>query len=177
MTCRIVGATLRDLSYIASRLRPEDKAEVDAQFDDWTPEWLAAVSLREHAYIAELQGNPEAAFGAGIVGHAGLWVAWSWMSPKGWRAVPRITEFVRAVMVPDIYVKGGQRVEARALKTNLSARRWLRKMGATERCELPCYGRHGEAFVLYDWIRSDYHLLPPENQHPKASLAPVHADH
>lgn len=159
MSVQIVAATLRDLSYVASNMRPEDRAECDAQFDEWIPEGLASVSLRDHAYIAEVNGNPEAAFGAGVFGHRGQWVAWSWMTPRGWRAVPQITEFVRSVMVPAVYAAGGQRVEARALEANASARRWLKRMGATERCSLPCYGKNGETFILYDWIRTDWNVL------------------
>ena len=30
---RIIPATLRDLSYIAANLRPEDRAEIDCQLD------------------------------------------------------------------------------------------------------------------------------------------------
>jgi hypothetical protein len=156
VTSRIVGATLRDLSYVASRLRPDDKAEVDAQFDDWSPALIAALSLRDHAYVVLVDENPEAAFGAGRTQHRALWTAWSFMSRRGWRAVPRITEFVRAVMIPDIYASGGQRVEARALADNHSARRWLKRMGATEQGLLRNYGRNGEDFVLFEWCRCDF---------------------
>lgn len=155
MTVRIVGACLRDLSFVAANMRPEDRAEIDCQHSEWTPAGLAALHLRDHSYVGLIDGNPEAAFGAGrVFDH--LWIAWSWMSRKGWRAVPRITAFVREVMVPAIYEAGGMRVEARALATNTSARRWLKKLGATERCELPCYGRGGETFILFDWVRSDH---------------------
>jgi len=40
------------------------------------------------------------------------------------------------------------------LKGHHTARNWLKRMGATERCELPAFGRSGEDFVLYDWTRS-----------------------
>ncbi len=155
MSVEIVGATLRDLSYIACNLRPEDKAELIAQFDHWTPTWLAAVSLRDHAYIAEIDGNPEAAFGAGET-RRGQYIAWSWMSQYGIRAVPRITRFVRKVMIPDIYAEGSWRVEARCLASNLKARWWLQKMGATEQGWLRNYGTGGEHFLLYEWVREDW---------------------
>ena len=77
MPARIIGGNLRDLSYIAANLRPEDHAEVDCQFDEWTPEMLALMALQGQAYIVLLDGNPEAAFGAGQV-RQGLFVAWSW---------------------------------------------------------------------------------------------------
>ncbi|MBN9270442.1 MAG: hypothetical protein J0J15_09370, partial [Mesorhizobium sp.] len=64
MPVRIVPATLRDLSYIAANLRPEDRDEIDCQCDGWTPALLALTALQGLAYVAELDGNPEAGFGA-----------------------------------------------------------------------------------------------------------------
>lgn len=75
MTVRIIPATLRDLSYIAANLRPEDRAEIDCQLDHWSPALLALTALQGFAYVAELGGNPEAGFGAAEQ-RGGLWIAW-----------------------------------------------------------------------------------------------------
>lgn len=157
MTVRIVGATLRDLSYVAANLRPDDYAEVNAQFDAWSPALIAALALRDHAYIAMLDANPEAAFGAGRAGtHSGHWIAWSYGTARMRRCVPLVTAFVREVIVPAIYEAGGQRVEARALASNTMARRWLKRLGAVEDCTLKSYGRNGEDFLLFSWARADH---------------------
>ena len=155
MTVRIIGGNLRDLSYIASNLRPEDHAEVDCQFDTWTPAQLALTALQGFAYVAEIDGNPEAAFGAGEV-RSGLWIAWSWGSKRMRRCVPRITEFFYEVLGPDVAAKGAHRVEARAMAGNALAVRWLNRLGATERCTLPGYGKSGEDFILFDWTRETW---------------------
>lgn len=106
MTVRIIPATLRDLSYIAANLRPEDKAEIDCQFDQWSPALLALMALQGFAYVAEFDGNPEAGFGAAEQ-HGGLWIAWSWGTRRMKRCVPGITEFFHAVL--------GRQVAARRL--------------------------------------------------------------
>jgi len=159
VTCRIIGANLRDLSYIASNLRPQDKAEIDCQLDEWTPAMLALSAMQGMAYIAELDGNPEAAFGAAQQ-RSGLWIAWSWGSRRMWRCIPRITKFFYEVLGPDVAAQGAWRVEARALAANDLALRWLRRLGATERCELPGYGKNGEAFLLFDWTRETWNHVP-----------------
>jgi hypothetical protein len=151
VTARIIGSNLRDLSYIAANLRPDDYAEVDCQFDTWTPALLALTALQGPAYVVELDGNPAAAFGAAEQ-RKGLWIVWSWGTRRMWRCVPRITSFVKEVMLPDAIAKGALRGEARALASNEMACRWLRRLGATERCLLPCYGKNGEDFILFDWI-------------------------
>ncbi|ESZ20544.1 hypothetical protein [Mesorhizobium sp. L48C026A00] len=153
MTVRIVSATLRDLSYIAANLRTEDRTEIDCQFDEWSPALLALTALQGFAYVAELNGNPEAGFGAAEQ-RGGLWIAWSWGTRRMKRCVPGMTEFFHAVLGPQVAAHGAWRVEARALATNELALRWLARLGATQRCRLPGYGRNGEDFLLYDWTRS-----------------------
>ncbi|RWP94179.1 hypothetical protein [Mesorhizobium sp.] len=153
MTVRIIPATLRDLSYIAANLRPGDRTEIDCQFDEWSPALLALTALQGFAYVAELNGNPEAGFGAAEQ-RGGLWIAWSWGTRRMKRCVPGITAFFHAVLGPQVAAQGAWRVEARALATNELALRWLARLGATQRCRLPGYGRNGEDFLLYDWTRS-----------------------
>ncbi|TPM53264.1 hypothetical protein FJ959_22305 [Mesorhizobium sp. B2-2-4] len=155
MSVRIIGGNLRDLSYIAANLRPEDRAEVDCQLDGWTPATLAIQALHGFAYVAELDGNPEAAFGAGEV-RSGLWIAWSWGTKRMRRCVPRITQFFYDVLGPDVASRGAHRVEARALADNDLAIRWLNRLGAHERCLLPAYGKNGEDFILFDWTRDTW---------------------
>ncbi|MER8708003.1 hypothetical protein NKH49_20940 [Mesorhizobium sp. M1088] len=155
MTLRIIPATLRDLSYIAANLRPEDRAEIDCQFDHWSPALLALTALQGFAYVAELDGNPEAGFGAAEQ-RSGLWIAWSWGTRRMRRCVPGITEFFHAVLGPEVAARGAWRVEARALAANDLALRWLGRLGATQRCRLPGYGRNGEDFLLYDWTRASH---------------------
>lgn len=154
---RIEAGTLRDLSYIAANLRPEDKAEVDCQFTEWSHAGLAALSLRDQCFIVTLDGNPEAAFGAMAIRPPSLWVAWSWGTKRIGRCIPAITKFCRAVILPDIISQGGLRIEARAMATHTGARLWLKRMGGTERCELPGWGRGGETFILFDWVADDVH--------------------
>ncbi|MER8793960.1 hypothetical protein NKH75_07095 [Mesorhizobium sp. M0984] len=161
MTVRILGGNLRDLSYIAANLRPEDQAEIDCQFDEWTPAMLALHAMQGRAYVVELDGNPEAAFGAAPL-RSGLWIAWSWGTKRMKRCVPRITQFFYAVLGPDVAAQGAWRVEARAMAGNDLAVRWLNRLGATERCRLPGYGKNGEDFILFDWTRETWanvHLL------------------
>lgn len=143
------------MSYVAANLRQEDFEEADCQFDTWSPAHLAMACLRDHSYVVEVKGNPEAAVGASRATHSGLWVAWSWGTRRMWRTVPKITAFVRDVMIPDIIEQGGWRCEARALASHTGAHLWLKRMGATECCDLPGWGKGGETFKLFSWVRAD----------------------
>jgi hypothetical protein len=155
VSARVIGGNLRDLSYVATNLRPEDYAEVDCQLDNWSPEALALSAMQGLAYVVEWKGNPEAAFGAAEV-RSGLWIAWSWGTRRMWRCVSLITEFYFTSLGPEISARGAWRVEARPLAGNDMAVRWLQRMGATERCLLPGYGKNGEDFLLFDWTRESW---------------------
>lgn len=170
MTVRIIGGNLRDLSYIAANLRPEDHAECECQFDDWSPASLALTAMQGHAYVVELDGNPEAAFGAAQV-RGGLFIAWSWGTKRMRRCVPRITQFFYEVLGPDVAAQGAHRVEARALASNELALRWLKRLGATERCLLPGYGKNGEDFILFDWTRETWNHGHARRTHRTGSVA------
>jgi len=149
----IVPGTFRDLSFIASRLREDDRREAEAMIGPVHYIDLAAMHLRDVVYVALNDGNPVAAFGANRIIGKHLWAAWSWGSDGIGKAVPAITRFVRNEMIPELISYGAHRVEARALASHTMARKWLKMMGATERCELPMFGIGGETFVLFDWTK------------------------
>jgi len=136
-------------------MRASDRAEVEAQMDEWSAVHVAALSLRDFAYVVELNGNPEAAFGCGQV-RRGYWIAWSWGTDRLVRCVPAMVSFITEQLQPAVYEAGARRVEARALASHRHAIRFLERIGGTFRCELPAYGKNGEAFCLYDWTRETY---------------------
>lgn len=154
-TSSVVPATLRDLSYIAANMRPADRAEVECQMDEWSAAHVAAVSLRDFAYVVELAGNPEAAFGCGQV-RKGYWIAWSWGTDRLTRCLPVMLEYITGQLQPDVFDAGALRVEARALKAHTQAHRFLKRIGGTARCDLPGYGKNGEDFILWDWTRDTW---------------------
>jgi hypothetical protein len=136
-------------------MRAPDRAEVDAQIDEWNAVHIAALSLRDFAYVVELDGNPEAAFGCGQV-RKGYWLAWSWGTERLIRCVPTMVSFITGHLQPAVYGAGAHRVEARALASHKQARRFLERIGGTFRCDLPAYGKDGQDFVLFDWTRETY---------------------
>jgi hypothetical protein len=165
-------ANLRDLAYIAANMRPADRAEVECQLDRWDATAIAAMSLQGYAYTVELDGNPEAAFGAGQV-RQGYWIAWSWGTRKLWRCLPAMIDYIEHDLQPRVYADGARRVEARALSSHSLAHRFLERIGGHRRCDLPAYGKNGEDFVLYDWTRESWgkHVLLQDARDAKAGAA------
>ena len=151
----IVPATLRDLSYVASHMCEEDRAEVGCQLDDTSALAIAEASFRDFAFCVELDGNPEAAIGCGCV-RSGYWLAWSWGTRRIWRCLPAMVRFSQSWLQPAVYDMGAYRVEARVLASHVRAHRFLERIGGRWRCDLPSFGKGGEDFVLYDWTRETW---------------------
>ncbi|TIU13080.1 MAG: hypothetical protein E5W40_08835, partial [Mesorhizobium sp.] len=80
------------------------------------------------------------------------------------------------VLGPQVAARGAWRVGARALAANELALRWLARLGATERCRLPGYGRNGETFILYDWTRESWNHVP-FSKAAGAEAAATNTDH
>jgi RimJ/RimL family protein N-acetyltransferase len=152
---KIKAATIRDLSYVAAHMRASDRAEIECQMNEWSAAQVALLSRRDFAYVCELDGNPESAFGCGQV-RQGYWIAWSWGTRRSYRCLPSTIAFITQWLQPAVYDAGAHRVEARALASHVQARRFLERIGGKHRCDLPGYGKNGETFALYDWVRSEY---------------------
>lgn len=91
-----------------------------------------------------------------------------------WRCVPLMTRFFFSVLGPHVAAQGAWRVEARPLASNEAALRWLKRLGATERCLLPGYGKNGETFALYDWTRETWNVLPRKTPETEAASPDAH---
>jgi RimJ/RimL family protein N-acetyltransferase len=174
MRVEIVPANIRDLSYVASNMRASDREEVEAQLDRWNAAEIAAMSCRDYAFCALLDGNPESGFGAGRV-REGYWIAWSWSTRRGWKCLPAVIPFIKNHLQPAVYAAGARRVEARALGSHKQAVRFLERIGGTFRCELPGYGKNGETFLLFDWVRETYVPVSKRTIDASAGRCAAHA--
>src|SRR6185295_14217532 len=65
----------------------------------------------------------------------------------------RVVRYVHARLKADMQRFNLRRVEARALKEHVAARRFIRACGAREECELVDFGINGETYVLCAWTK------------------------
>ena len=156
MTVTIVPATVRDVTYIAADMRPDDWREIACQVHDGvTPGQIAAAAVAHgESYVATLDGQPVAAFGV-MPATVNVLTIWAWGTPRTRRVVPAITRFTIADLVPRWLAAGITRVEARSIAGHDAAHRWLRALGTTETA-LPEWGKGGEAFILFAWTRAGW---------------------
>ena len=116
---------------------------------------IALGALRGFAYVVTLDGQPHAAFGACEEQPGrGLWHIWAWGTERIDRCVPTIKRFSLNTLMMDVLNAGAMRAEARALDANKKAHTLIRHLQGREVAALSNYGKNGEKFLLFEWVRS-----------------------
>lgn len=164
----IVPPTLRDITYIAANVRPEDWREIACQIPDGVTALdvaLWSVSAGQ-AWVAKLGDQPVALFGASPQTAAGNVLAlWAWGTKRMRRVAPAITRFVRDGRAPEWVEAGITRVEARSIAGHYDAHRWLSSIGLLAE-PLPQWGKGGEDFILFSMTLNRWRDV---HQHPQGS--------
>lgn len=67
-------------------------------------------------------------------------------------AVP-LTRYCKTVMFPDIRAQGAHRIECLSLATYVEMQNWVELFGLRREATLRAYGRNGEDYVSFAWLR------------------------
>lgn len=168
-------ATLNELTYVAANLNDADRRELACQVETDDPMVVALLCLRvsgDRAWTAADRRGPQMCFGVAPM-QPGVMAGWGFGTGRSWRVVPEVTRFMLGEVMPELIRSGVQRVEARSIDGHDNAHRWLRRLGARKhRDPLMCWGRGGEDFWLFDWIRDDYDVLSPNTEGRDAFAGP-----
>jgi len=144
-----------DVALIARTMRERDRREIFAtQWTDTTDELVNNVQrsgpFRWGAYVDDV--IPVAMIGAFPV-RPMVWQAWAFGTNDWQHVALTLTKHVKGFMIPALEASGVHRVDATALADHEEARRWLTRLGATPGNPLVNFGKNGETFVTYTWLR------------------------
>lgn len=138
-------------------MRPEDFAEIGCLWKTWDTRVLGIASVQTAvdgmAWSCWYDGQPAAAYG---FSHAAPfdpdhWQAWAFGTSKFKRCVPLITRHLKAVR--PIVERDCRRLQVLALDSHDLAHGWIEGFGAKREGVLRSYGRGGEDFYLYAWVK------------------------
>lgn len=136
-------------------LRKADAEEAFAQRDHDDPLRLAAEAWAhwgEIAWVVYSGGEPVAVFGATRM-WGGVWGAWLLATDDFPKVGLFVTKFIQRRMIPFLVEQGAHRCEARSLDSHKRAHEWLEALGAEREGLLWQYGKGGEDFAIYRWLR------------------------
>lgn len=146
------------LGHICRNLRDRDRAELFALRRDDDPDALAREMLARDSGLVSLAWLGEEP--VAVVGAIPLWPSvWSVLAfgTDTWDKVSvTLTKHVRRVLIPTLYNVGARRAQCWSLAEHHTAHAWLtRSLGARRGPEFPEFGRDGETFILFEWLRPD----------------------
>lgn len=151
--------SLRNATWIADNMTPEDQAEIMCQL----PPDAKRSDAGAACYFATGQGwgwnaliddEPVAAFGLSQQTYT-TWVGWMFGTKHMKRAVPDICKHFRA-QGPRLIEAGCRRIEVRTMKGHKQAHLLIRSLGAIHVTHLPDAGRNGERFELWAWTLTEH---------------------
>jgi hypothetical protein len=144
-----------DLCFIMANLRDEDRIEASAQaFSDQPEEWASRIhSAGSFQWGVYLNGTPIVSLGASPR-WTGNWNAWCLGTADFPRVALTVTKFIARNMVPTITgLPDFRRADTLALATDFRTHRWLMALGALFEGPLANWGKNGETFLSFVWLR------------------------
>lgn len=145
--------TYQDALAVASNMRESDRREIFAGRWNDDPEELAADCLcfGSFGWIA-CEPHPIAVVGAAPL-HPGVWSVYMFAGNDFLKIKLSLTKFVKRVMIPSLVEVGAHRAECHSIDGHVEAHRWLEFLGATRESTRRRFGRNGEDFHCYVWLR------------------------
>jgi hypothetical protein len=142
---------IRDATYIAANLRPEDDVEMRCQVREFDPVHIGTLLAQQrYAWSISHNGAPVMMVGLSPISAVGL-SGWALATDKVSKVVKTATRFCRGPVVDQFTFDGFRWVEVRVHTSNHGAVRWVRGFGARPLTPLPGYGSGGEHFTLFRW--------------------------
>ena len=143
-------ATVRDMTFVASNMRDQDRREITAVIEesDTVIGYMLFASSPGLAWCGWLDGQPVAAFGVSRL-YAGLGGGWAYMTPRGVRLVPAITRFALRHVKRQLIAEGFRRIEVRTAIDHDISHKWLARLGFHLEGTAYDYGAGGLDFLTF----------------------------
>lgn len=142
-------ANLADVTYVAARMRPHDRAERVALSHGDDPV-LAAVQFLRHPHMAVTvwKGTPIAVIGV-VFPHPGVASTIFFATDQFRHVALATTRFIRRTLFPILVNTGIHRLQVCTMTGTPDSGRWIWSFGARPEAVLQKYGKNGEDFTLY----------------------------
>jgi hypothetical protein len=142
--------------YLCKNLRQKAREEAFASGWDGDEEKLAETMFRVGKEFG-ISGSFERPFycGGPVEVYPGAYQFWSLASDEFGKGMLSVTKYIRRVMLPNIWQRGGWRVEARLIAGDTEVTKWMALLGAKLEKTDEKKGKNGEDFLIYVWSPND----------------------
>ena len=141
-------------SSIVGKMREWDRREIFAtRANDDTEQFLDDVmNAGPVKWIAGREDLPIAIYGCKQM-WPGVWSMWFFATDNFGQIGLSVTRRIVRSIVPMLFANGAHRLECRSMEGHDDAHKWLEQLGASYESTLKGYGRGGEHFRAYAWVR------------------------
>lgn len=154
---RIETATYIDVLSVAHRMRDRDVVEFLATSSEPDRTALAMSLSRRYGMSDELivacDDQEPVAIG-GLIQHRPNVVTLLFFATDGFpRIALPLTRFITRRLFPEVKAAGAHRIECVSHAGHTDAHRWIRLLGLEQEAEFKGFGRGGETFLQFAWVR------------------------
>ena len=149
----VVDPRFAEVRYVLENLRAKSREDVFGA-SDVDPVGYARYLANAPGFHRAVyyQGKPAAIFGA-IPMHKGVWSLYG-MGTDDWISVWRLVTLVcKRDIVRAVLSAGAHRAECLSPATHEDTHKWLRFLGLDYEVPVPQYGKGGEDYILFAWLK------------------------
>lgn len=142
-----------DVLHIATHMRLADRDEIFAtRFDDRAEALALSATAVGGIAVTFGKDEPIAAIGA-YEAWPHFWTVWMFATDRFKEVSLTTTRFVKRVIIPALEKAEYRRAECHSHSEHFEAHAWLEYLGARRESVCPLYGRNGETFYRYVWLK------------------------
>ncbi|TYC55678.1 hypothetical protein FMN50_11575 [Rhodobacterales bacterium] len=150
---------VRDATFIAANMRPADLGEIGCLWKELDTRVLGTCAVKTSvpgmAWSVWYEGEPAAAYGFSQAAafDPDHWQAWAFGTERFRRCVPLITRHFKRIR--PLVEQECRRLQVVTHAQHDISHGWIEALGGRREGVLRSYGRGGEDFYLYAWVRED----------------------
>lgn len=145
---------LAEIKYVLDNLSPKSREDI-LPVMDYSTDFLAHYYFEHpmaYQWVFYNAGKP-AAFLGSCRSHGDVWSVYG-MGTADWKAVWRLVTLVaKRDMMQAVLDAGAHRAHCLSPASHEDTHKWLRYLGATHEAAMPRYGKNGEDYIMFSWLK------------------------
>lgn len=152
------AATVAAVREVAENMRPRDREEFMAVSPFETHSQLVDAvveryALHQDAYVFRTDDGAPVGM-AGMIRHRPNVITLLFFATEQFPEIGSdLTRFVRKVLFPKYRERGVHRIECASIEGYAETHRWLEVLGLQQEAIMPGYGRDGQTYIQFAWVR------------------------
>lgn len=155
----IIYPTYDEVRYVVANLRDQSRDEIfsclECSEEDFALDIASSMGFK---WVGYYDGKPAAIIGASPQ-HRGVWNLFGFGTDDWLKIWRDVTKTARKDMMQAVKDTGAHRAQCVTMASHIGTHRWLKALGATLQTPMPAYGREGQDYTMFAWVREKPNVL------------------